>query len=324
MLAETNKELLDTHFEFIYGIVKDRVYKILKYKITGKETPSDLIKKGLCDPVRVFIKNEPHSPKKLLEGRLRLISNVSLVDQVIDRIVSQVLNKREIACYKEIPSKPGIALTDEDAELLSEIVSKFPTLAEADMSSWDWTVQDWELRADGERRIRSLSLSRNSSAAILILFRSYAIARKVFVTSDGDMYEQSYPGIMASGWYNTSSTNSWIRVLAGRLLNPKNNIIANGDDSLESYYKNAQDFYRSLGHNCGNYVQRSGSFEFCSSWFEGGKCFPVNLSKSICNLLHNGGTIEERLGYVVQWAYEARHHPDLPRWLTIFKEIGYY
>lgn len=43
-----------------------------------------------CDPIKVFVKQEPHKRKKLDEGRLRLISSVSLIDTIIDRILSLI------------------------------------------------------------------------------------------------------------------------------------------------------------------------------------------------------------------------------------------
>lgn len=40
-----------------------------------------------CDPVRVFIKEEPASKNKRETGALRLISSVSIVDTVVHRLL---------------------------------------------------------------------------------------------------------------------------------------------------------------------------------------------------------------------------------------------
>lgn len=43
----------------------------------------------LVDPVRFFVKNEPHSVDKVLNRRFRLISSFSVVDSIVQRLATR-------------------------------------------------------------------------------------------------------------------------------------------------------------------------------------------------------------------------------------------
>jgi len=286
--------------------------------------PVELVLRGLCDPVRLFIKDEPHSLRKVSEGRFRLISNVSLVDQIIERFLFSAQNITEIEQYSNIPSKPGMGLHDDGiAVLLDNVKQSISPLAEADISAWDWSVQEWELMADAARRIRMYGLSASSVASRLILNRTRCLARKVFVLSDGTMYSQNSYGIQASGSYNTSSTNSWIRAYVAHLIGSLW-VITMGDDSIESVVDNAIQKYSQYGHTCKNYdVTSPDDFEFCSMRFIGGTAYPVNQWKSMFKLLSTKVCASDRYALLVQWTYEYRHHPDLGKLLAFIISLDF-
>jgi len=120
-------------------------------------TPQQLVKMGWCDPVRLFVKQEPHKLIKVITKRFRLISSVSIVDQLVERVLFGVQNRKEIDSWQLIPSKPGIGLTDEMARSVYnnvKMASNRFKMYEADVSGWDWSVQLWELLADAEIRVR--------------------------------------------------------------------------------------------------------------------------------------------------------------------------
>jgi len=236
-------------------------------------SPSQLVKEGLCDPVRLFVKQEPHTLKKLAERRYRLISSVSLPDQLIERMLFGPQNELEISSWDRIPSKPGMGLSlDSQAQSLwRDLCFKHLShpAAEADISGFDWSVQDWELWADLSMRI-DLCLDMHEGLKRLYIARFYCFMNSVFQFSNGELYEQKLPGLMKSGSYCTSSTNSRIRCLMGYLIGSPW-IIAMGDDSVEGWLPDAKERYHVLGHTCKEYsacpVDRDGDLKvvnFCS------------------------------------------------------------
>jgi hypothetical protein len=273
----------------------------------------DLVKLQLVDPVRVFIKDEPHKISKAQQGRFRLISSVSLVDQIIERLCFAEQNFLEVLQHEHIPSKPGMGLHDDGLQAIYNTVSTFDRPVEADVSAWDWSVQEWQLQMDVDFRIWAYGLQNDDIRANLMRNRVTCLSRTVYCTSDGNLYSQLAPGIQLSGSYNTSSTNSRIRVLTAYGLGvPK--IIAMGDDSIEEFSEGVFDGYIKCGHDMKMYTEvGKESFEFCSTRFDGSwKGYPANADKMFYKLLsHSSGlsAIERHLLYQ-QWYYEMRHHPD--------------
>nr|WNK15295.1 MAG: RNA-dependent RNA polymerase [Polerovirus monocotyledonae 2] len=238
-------------------------------------TAEQLVQNGLCDPIRLFVKGEPHKLSKLIEGRYRLIMSVSIVDQLVARVLFQNQNKREIALWRAIPSKPGFGLsTDEQTRdfvsSLSAVVGTSPeTLCDSwkslvrptDCSGFDWSVAYWMLEDDITVR-NHLTLELNEATKRLRNAWLKCISNSVLCLSDGTLLAQSLPGIQKSGSYNTSSSNSRIRVMAAYHVGA-DWAIAMGDDCLESPNSNLTE-YKELGFK----VEESEKLEFCSHIFE--------------------------------------------------------
>jgi hypothetical protein len=93
--------------------------------------------------VRVFIKREPHKVAKILEGRLRLISSVSVVDQIIGRILWAHMDEWLVSNWRLLPSKLGFAdLRGEIVEALDWLQppdNRDWRIVDDDKSSWDWS-----------------------------------------------------------------------------------------------------------------------------------------------------------------------------------------
>lgn len=288
--------------------VLERLEKLGSISCDGY-SPEELVLLGVCDPVRLFVKQEPHKMSKIVTKRFRLISSVSLIDQLVERVLFGPQNRKEISMWELIPSKPGIGLTDQmtrDLFARTRIASNIGPLAEADISGWDWSVQDWELEADVEIRI-SLSQGLHSCAAQAMRNRMYCLSNSVFSFSDGELRAQVYPGLMKSGSYLTSSTNSRCRVfdhyvLAGDKLSW---VMAMGDDSVEVDIsrdgKSGALLYESLGKTVGMYnycpVKNGAveSFEFCSHRFNQGCAVPLNWAKMLARFVSNKTVTPELL-----------------------------
>lgn len=268
--------MLDWAFDLVIQAVVERLHVLAAVDPRRHGWgPSELVQRGLCDPVRLFVKQEPHTQLKIEQGRFRLISSVSLIDQLVERMLFGPQNTMEIATWFKIPSKPGMGLaTEEQTRLLWNDLkykhSNHPA-AEADISGFDWSVQDWELWADLSMRIELGNFPDLMKRAAVSRF--YCFMNSVFQLSSGEMIEQEIPGLMKSGSYCTSSTNSRIRCLMAELIGAPW-CIAMGDDSVEGWTPAATEKYAALGHTCKEYfpcsVRPDGSLKevnFCSHSF---------------------------------------------------------
>jgi len=195
-------------------------------------TAEELVMAGLCDPIRTFVKNEPHSAGKLEEGRVRLIMSVSIVDQLVERLLSSELNSQEIAYFHRLPVKPGMGFSKEKVDLVGAYLDNFSELVSSDVSGWDWSVSADELRFDALRRAGAAGVSTDHVYARALLARSVCLRRSVIAFSDGTMLAQRWDGVQKSGSYNTSSGNSWIRVAAA-LFSGAGDVCAMGDDCVD-------------------------------------------------------------------------------------------
>jgi hypothetical protein len=115
-IASTNAQLLQSDYFLVLETVLQRLATL--NKDSPPERAEDLVLGGYCSPVRLFVKKEPHSVKKFATTRWRLISNLDLVDQVIEKLLFNNQNKAEIRAWQTCPSKPGIGLSN-DANLQS-------------------------------------------------------------------------------------------------------------------------------------------------------------------------------------------------------------
>nr|AAZ57426.1 P1-P2 [Beet mild yellowing virus] len=313
----------------------DRLQKLSEAKFEHM-SPEQLVQEGLCDPIRLFVKGEPHKQSKLDEGRYRLIMSVSLVDQLVARVLFQNQNKREIALWRAIPSKPGFGLSTDGqvvdfmqalsaqvgvntAELLQDWKSH---LIPTDCSGFDWSVSDWLLEDEMEVRNR-LTLDINDLTRRLRAGWLKCLANSVLCLSDGTLLSQQVPGVQKSGSYNTSSSNSRIRVMAA-YHSGASWAIAMGDDALESVDADLSR-YSSLGFK----VEVSSQLEFCSHIFEEENlAVPVNKAKMLYKLIHGYepecGNLEVLTNYLAACfsiLNELRSDPELVaplyQWLVL-------
>nr|BBH43043.1 RNA-dependent RNA polymerase [Carrot red leaf virus] len=303
----------------------DRLQKISEVNFSDM-TPEELVQNGLCDPIRLFVKGEPHKQSKLDEGRYRLIMSVSLLDQLVARVLFQSQNKLEIALWRAVPSKPGFGLSTDNqienfvdclakqvGETPEEVIANWPKyLIPTDCSGFDWSVSDWLLEDDMEVRNR-LTIDCTPLLKRLRAGWLKCISNSVLCLSDGTLLAQTVPGVQKSGSYNTSSSNSRIRVMAAYHCGASW-AMAMGDDALESI-----DTDLSVYKNLGFKVEVSAQLEFCSHIFkERNLAIPVNINKMLYKLIHgynpecgNAEVLSNYLSAVVSVMNELRHDPAL-------------
>lgn len=199
-------------------IVFQRLLLLLSTPIEELEnmTALELVQRGFVDPIRVFLKCEPHKFSKryekdgtpLVRKRWRIISSCSLVDELVDRILYTLQNKAEIKSWWKTPSMPGVGFSDDASadHFFYRVLEpqKNKKLHLLDFQAWDWGFKQDMLNTDAD--IRSLCCGGLDRG--MFRKRALTIGFSVFVLDDGSFYEQCIPGIMKSGWLDTSSTNS--------------------------------------------------------------------------------------------------------------------
>jgi len=302
---------------------------------------SERERRGYADAVRVFVKNELHSSKKVQQGRYRLIMSISIVDQLVDRVFSTVQNSAEIDEWQDIPSKPGMGLNDAGLQDLDKEFSRMDFPVSSDISGWDWSVTLWLLllSASSRARLGGLGVTELGTWNTIYHKRAHLVALSVFVFSDGVRWVQTVPGVMKSGLYTTSSDNSRMRValalsvvyLFMKHLDNAVGVCTMGDDCAESmrllYDACGRDWertkleavrlYRSLGFEIKDLFPGR-PVEFCGYKFHGdNKYVPVRWYKIAANFFRHwpqDHVFEERLEGL---KYELRHSPEAPRVLEL-------
>lgn len=329
-LGRENSAVLAQHEPLVLYAVVERIRMYLLGLWRGL-TPRQLVEQGFCDPIRVFVKQEPHKGEKVRNRRFRLICSVSLVDQIVERVVSGIQNRAEIRSWFAIPSVPGIGFSDEQIQVVWSIISPhLKNAVQTDVEGWDWSVQNWELGGNAEMQIRLAGASTNSAYAEITRARAYCLSNSVFSLSDGTLIAQLDSGIQKSGSYTTSSGNSRMRVAAAYLCG-STWARAMGDDCIEVCDPTVdgmviRDRYLAIGHRMKAYEPcKPDSFEFCSSVFShsGHQAIaePENWSRTFYRLLN------QKVGHaavLTQFQYEMRHSKFLQSCLEVLFRVGWY
>lgn len=325
MVSNKNDEFLSVMGDRFNDIVLQRIENLLSIPLSEltKLDRRRRIDLNLMDPVRVFVKNEPHKRAKLDEKRVRLIMSVSLTDKMIEMIISRHVCKLEIQNWETIPSKPGIGFTkDQVKSVYNDVMNSGLEMAYADISGWDWGVKQWQILDEAESLIK---LCTNSSPVWEHLVRAKAIleSESIYQFSNGLLVAPTYKGIVNSGKLRTSRGNSWMRVRLADLIGSRKTIAA-GDDSVEHWVEDAPNKYLQYGTRCKDYVRVEDSFEFCSRWYFPGGSFPINKAKMVMNLANQ--KFKSFLEYkmlMIGFEDEMRDHPEYVKVLQELEQVGF-
>lgn len=306
------------------GLVKlvlDRLSVLLDLDIEASPGPVELIRRGACDPIYTFIKDEPHKREKLEKNRYRIISCVSILDTLVERVLYNLQNKTEIDHCDFIPFKPGMGLHDEGKQALfrwfEDRAADYQP-ASTDVSAWDWSVTDWMLEDDAAYRVQ-VAGGEGSAWAKLVYAQHYCLAHKVFVLPSGEMFMQTEGGVLPSGCFNTSSTNSHMRHMLASHVQLRLGAFEEwtraegaqmGDDAQERFVDGMLEEYVKLGFTVKG-VSRlpNGEYSFCSTHFKGNwRGEPEGWKKTLFRYLS-----KPKEAYNVELLralkYDLRHHP---------------
>lgn len=175
---------------------------ILKYL-----TYQRLLNPHEADNIKVFIKQEPHKISKLVEGRYRLISAVSLIDTMTDRIMFGWLQKKVMSTVCQTPVMVGWSPVAGGYRFLTQKFNKCRTRG-LDKTAWDWTCGEWVMKTT-LKVLQELALNAPGSWTRWTNERWIALFRDAhFQFSDGTVVQQPGWGVMKSGCYLTIILNS--------------------------------------------------------------------------------------------------------------------
>lgn len=289
-----------------------------------------------ADPINVFIKQEAHKKAKLDEGRYRLISGVSLVDTMIDRILFEpFVEKLEDTAHVLKPVLYGWTPLKGGYRALSRKFRGKKVLS-LDRKAWDWTVQKWmteyllkffeEMAYVDDDAQWWIDLAR---ARFRLLF-----SEAEFSFPDTTQLRQGVPGIMKSGCFLTLIGNSLLQFLLHcvacvELGIPVGEFFSVGDDTVQELPAKLEQ-YRDLLLGLGVRLKEpcitepGESFEFVGFVISELELKPAYREKHNFNLRH----LEEEVAvdaiksYQILYAHDKCMHKTLSDWLhRVYGEV---
>lgn len=303
-------------FQVVDGIPsKDRVrifYDIVMDKIKNRQ----------ADEIRIFIKPEPLKRKKIQQKRFRLISSVSVLDQLIDLMLFDEMNQAMIGHWPDIPAKPGWSP-------LSYGWSHIPRgWLTSDKTGWDWTVQSWLIELCLWLRIH-LCRNINTLWRDLAKWRYHSLFSDArFVLSMGVILKQLFQGVMKSGCVNTISDNSIMQVFLHarvclELGLPITDTYVMGDDVLQdkgTWTDEQINLYQShLRKYCRLKVMQRKS-EFAGFEFKGTVVEPSYSAKHAFQVLHAAEAVSEDIARSYALLYHRSEHREW--WRAVVGHLG--
>lgn len=288
----------------------DYVWYLVQRRLTGEDEP---------DEIRLFVKPEPHKIKKLEQGRYRLISSVSLIDQIVDHMLFGDCNEALLSNWETIPSKPGWSHMGGGWRMIP--VSQWIA---SDKSAWDWTVQAWLVELCLELRVRLCGNMTDSWYRCAERRYKQLYGHPVFITSNGLKLQQKTPGIMKSGCVNTIADNSMMQYMLHARVSlelgiPLEPLYSMGDDVLQAPMEREKEYFDLIGQFC-KLKEVAHRNEFAGFRFIGGRIEPCHKGKHSFNLLHMNPEFVENIGTSYQLLY---HRSVYRQWITdLFQQLG--
>lgn len=245
---------------------------------------TDRLEKMDSDPIRLFVKPEPIKKQKVDVGRYRLISSVSVIDQIIDQMIFGWQNEKFIDGWIHFPTRVGWSPLVGGWKLVPRNL-----VVAIDKTAWDWTVKPWLIECELNFRI---AMAGGSPEFVRLARWRYSCLYKdaVFVTSGGVAMKQKFVGVMKSGCVNTIVSNSIMQLIlhyrvSFELDEEPGRLWVMGDDTLQEMPVDLNRYFHQLKRYClaKDPVLRS---EFAGFDFQGGVVNPCYLAKHAYNLLH--------------------------------------
>lgn len=242
---------------------------------------------------KIFVKSEPHSEKKILEKRWRLIMMSSLPVQICWHMALEHLAKPLLKPFVT-PLTHGMVYFGGGWKLFRYYLKQHNLNWTADKSGWDWNSHGWvyEVALELLKRLSPTEdIEQNDPSWTFVLnwlFKDAFCEKKVLLP-DGTILQQKEEGLMPSGCVWTIQLNGigqvCLHVLALKRMNSKvvYRLLATGDDTIQEMPSCVdQDEYRKQLQLAGCIVKECGfgndfmGFEIAPTGF-----YPKYLEKHI-------------------------------------------
>lgn len=307
--APTNSDL----FEVVDGVPSESALEFM-WNVVQQQLAD-----RTADPIRLFVKPEPHKLKKLEQGRYRLISSVSVVDQIIDHMLFATMNSAMVENHVFIPPKVGWAPVRGGWRLIPG--QKWMAL---DKSAWDWTVQPWFCEMTLELRSR-LCVNLTDEWLDLATWRyKQLFVSPMLITSGGYLLRQRNPGVMKSGCVNTITDNSIMQVLLHlrvclEIDEDPGPLYTMGDDTLQKPVSDVTAYIDQTSmYSLVKEVTMAN--EFAGNRFIGNRVEPLYKGKHAYTLLHLNPEILGSLAQSYTLLYHRSSYRDLME--KVFLQMG--
>lgn len=332
--------------ESVASAVLDRLCARLDAAAAGAlpTRAEDWVRLGLADPVRLFIKDEPHTQKKVLAEMWRLIQNTSAEDVMADRPLAMPIYRSFTANWREQGVKVGMGNTDDDIRDLCSWFSRIEGRRSSDVSGWDWSLLLYLFFATWRVLVRRAGVSEDSDWALLLRASFFKAACKLWLIA-GDSRVPAHLvaarllGVWETGSLWTAVFNSVARqtlqILVAAFECPFTFSTARmnarlsfaivsgvpgaymGDDAVESWDGPFPvEDYLALGFVVEAAELVAGfDVEFCSTWFslsDPMSSYPSSWPKQWFGLVSK----EPDGQLLAQANFELRHHPRREQLIT--------
>lgn len=280
----------------------------------------DRIRDPTPDPIRLFIKPEPHKVKKLVDGAYRLISSVSVIDQIVDHMLFDQMNDLMTANFVDIPPKIGWSPVNGGWKIVPR------NWLSMDKKHWDWGCQPWifELLYTFRARMCTNRDSPHWPEWVRLAQGRYKAlyGDPLFVTSLGVKLRQKQPGVQKSGCVNTLADNS----IAQDLLHIR--VCLETDQPITYQWTMGDDTYVEPLKKLKEYVELMQQFVHlkdveCDNSFAGFRFYPDRVEpmykgKHAFNLLHFDPSNLEMIA-----SYQLMYHQSTdPLFGEALKSVG--
>lgn len=274
---------------------------------------------------RIFIKMEPHTNKKVQEGRWRMIIQSSLCYQIAWRMTVGHLEDSFMDTMGSHPSAYGEIWFGGGWKRFLQRAARLKLNFCLDKSAWDWNSPGYVYEDVKELRVR-LTLNPNEKWK-RVLDHLYADAYEHSKVAVGNnIYRQTEPGLMKSGLLVTISDNSMAQVLLDRLVSvrlglPFMAIYATGDDTIQRKPQNVEEYIRTIqSFGCVVKEQVNG-VEFMGTTFESGYPTPLYGGKHFKNIVNVQD--EDLEGVLDSYMRIYAHDPEYAAfWRSLAVELG--
>ncbi|APG75800.1 hypothetical protein 2 [Hubei sobemo-like virus 40] len=252
---------------------------------------TDVIEGNYEHLFRVFVKHEPHTERKALAKRWRLIIASSLPVQIVWQMVFGNIEDALLQQTGRTPSAYGLVYGAGGWKRFRDMLVQRKVNLCVDKSGWDMNSPGWVYELCLELRKRLCTdLTPAAERVMDMLYRdAYQSSKLIF--GDGTILEQQFSGFMKSGLFVTISDNSFsqyfLHVLAClRLRIPLGTFYATGDDTIQSLPPNVEEYLDHLEYAGCEVKEYMNGYQFMGFELKDYGPHPIYLGKHFWNLLH--------------------------------------